>query len=115
MTPTSTPEPTSISGTAVPLQRGINLGNMLEAPKEGDWGLYVHENYFDLIKEAGFDFVRLPVRWFAHTERIGYDDGDRGYKIKPTFFARVDEIVSWALERNLKIIIDLHHYDELMA
>ena len=108
MTPNSSVSPSS-------LQRGINLGNMLEAPNEGEWGLTVQEEYFDLIQEAGFDFVRLPVRWFAHTKRIGHDDGDSGYEIMPEFFARVDEVVGWALERNLKIIIDFHHYEELMS
>jgi endoglucanase len=63
--PTNQPEPAPF------LQRGVNMGNMLEAPNEGEWGLYVEEEYFDLIKEAGFDFVRLPVviqlnRLFSH-------------------------------------------------
>lgn len=48
--------------------RGVNMGNMLEAPNEGDWGLFVKEEYFDTIKEAGFDFVRLPVRWSTHAD-----------------------------------------------
>jgi len=116
--PTSTPEPTlTATSTSIPsttLRRGVNLGNMLEAPNEGEWGLFVEEEYFDLIQEAGFDFVRLPVRWFAHTKRIGHDDGDVGYEIEPAFFTRVDEIVGWALERDLNIIIDFHHYDELI-
>jgi endoglucanase len=90
------------------LQRGINLGNMLEAPNEGDWGLTVQEQYFDSIKEAGFDFVRLPVRWNTHAEEAA------PYAIDPAFFARVDEIVAWALERDLAIILDFHHYDEMM-
>ena len=88
---------------------------MLEAPNEGEWGLTVQEEYFDLIKEAGFDFVRLPVNWKAHTTRTGYDDGDRGYTIEPAFFARVDEIVDRALKHDLAIIIDFHDYEELMA
>ena len=114
-TETSTPKPTPTPFTAVALRRGVNLGNMLEAPREGEWGLFVREEYFDLVRDAGFDFVRLPVRWFAHTKDIGHDDGDAGHEITPQFFARVDEVVGWALERNLKIIIDFHHYDELMA
>jgi endoglucanase len=105
-TPTSTPEPTS---TPVTLQRGINLGNMLEAPNEGDWGLFVEEEYFDLIKEAGFDFVRLPVRWNTHA------DESEPYTIDSDFFVRVDEVVNWALERDLNIIVDFHHYDEMMG
>lgn len=29
--------------------RGINLGNALEAPKEGEWGLTLEEGYFEAI------------------------------------------------------------------
>src|SRR5688500_8874714 len=53
MPPTATSEPTSTPETSITLQRGINMGNMLEAPNEGEWGLTVQEEYFDLIKEAG--------------------------------------------------------------
>jgi endoglucanase len=114
-TPTSTPEPTSTPISSITLRRGVNMGNMLEAPNEGEWGVTIQEEYFDLIKDAGFDFVRLPARWFAQTIDTGHDDGDIAHEITPEFFARVDEVVGWALERDLKITIDFHHYDELMA
>jgi endoglucanase len=114
MPPTPTPEPTSTPIPSAGLKRGINFGNMLEAPDEGEWGLRVEEEYFDRVKEAGFDFVRLPVRWFSHTTYVGYDDGGTSYKIDPEFFARVDEVVGWALERDLAIIIDFHHFEEMM-
>ena len=111
MPPTSTPqpEPTSTPITSVELQRGINLGNMLEAPNEGDWGLSVQEEYFDLVEDSGFDFVRLPVRWSTHA------GADSPYAIDPAFFTRVDEVVNWAMERNLTIIVDFHHYEEVMT
>jgi endoglucanase len=83
------------------------MGNMLEAPNEGEWGLTVRQEYFDLIKEAGFDFVRLPVRWNTHAGESS------PYTIDPAFFARVDEIVNGASERNLAVIVDFHHYEEL--
>ncbi len=105
MPPTTQPESVTASVT---LRRGVNFGNMLEAPNEGEWGLYVQEEYFDLVKEAGFDFVRLPVRWSTHAEESA------PYTIDPAFFARVDDIVDWALERDLAIIVDFHHYEEIM-
>lgn len=108
MPPTSRPESTAVFNEPVTLQRGVNFGNMLEAPNEGEWGLTVQEEYFDLVKETGFDFVRLPVRWNNHAEV------EWPYTIDPVFFARVDEVVNWALERNLTIIVDLHHYEEMM-
>ncbi len=109
MPPTSTPEPTATPIPSVTLHRGINMGNMLEAPNEGEWGLSVQEEYFDLIKEAGFDFVRLPVRWNTHADEA------TPYRIDPTFFFRIDQVVKWALERDLAIIIDFHHYEEMMT
>lgn len=114
MPPTNTPKPTetAVPPTSTPepvagFRRGINFGNMLEAPNEGEWGLTVHEEYFDLVKEAGFDFVRLPVRWSAHAEQ------ESPFTIDPDFFTRVDQVINWALERNLTIIINIHHYEEM--
>jgi endoglucanase len=93
----------------VALRRGVNMGNMLETPEEGRWGLVVKEKYFDLIKEAGFDFVRLPVAWGSHANE------DPPYLIDPNFFKRIDDVVGWALRRNLPIIIDLHSYNQEIA
>ncbi len=109
MPPTSQPEPTTPSSEPVVLRRGVNLGNMLEAPNEGDWGLYVQKEYFALVKEAGFDFVRLPISWDAHA------DGTEPYTIDPEFFFRADQVVEWALVQDLKIILDFHNYDDMMS
>ncbi len=35
-----------------PFGRGINLGNALEAPREGQWGVTLKEEYFAAIKAA---------------------------------------------------------------
>ena len=43
------------------LGRGINLGNALEAPNEGDWGMVIQDDYFRHIKEAGFDTTGVPI------------------------------------------------------
>ncbi len=91
------------------LHRGMNLGNMLEAPQEGEWGLRVRPEYLSLLRYAGFDFVRLPIRWNAHAEM------GAPYTIDPTFLARIDQVVSWALENNLAIILDFHNYGEIMT
>ena len=49
-----------------PFARGVNLGNALEAPTEGEWGVVLQADYFDHIAEAGFDTVRIPIRWSTH-------------------------------------------------
>src|SRR5579871_5795192 len=71
------------------LGRGINLGNALEAPKEGGWGLKLEADYFKQIKAAHFDSVRVPVRWSAHAAEAA------PYTIDADFFKRVD----WVLDQ----------------
>jgi endoglucanase len=88
--------------------RGVNLGNALEAPREGEWGVRLEEEYFDLIKSAGFDSVRIPVRWSAHP------DSAPPYRIDPQFLDRVDWAVRQALERRLFVVMNMHHYGEIM-
>ena len=90
------------------LGRGINMGNMMEAPREGAWLAKLEERYFDLIKQAGFSSVRIPVRWSAHAA------DDAPYAINSTFLKRVDEVVEQALARDLIVILNIHHYHEFM-
>jgi len=89
------------------LGRGINLGNALEAPKEGQWGVTLQEEYFKLIKQAGFDSVRIPIKWSAHAFE------QKPYTIDAKFFERVDWTIRNALSNNLYVIINMHHYDEI--
>ena len=44
------------------LGRGMNIGNALEGPREGAWGVMIQDYYFPLIRKAGFDSVRLPIK-----------------------------------------------------
>lgn len=90
-----------------PFGRGINLGNALEAPREGEWGVTLEESYFQAIKEAGFDSIRLPVRWSSHAAN------EAPYTIDPQFFARVDWAVEQALKRGLQVVLNVHHYLEM--
>lgn len=90
------------------MRRGINIGNALEAPREGEWGVYIRDEYFSIIREAGFDTVRIPIRWSAHA------DENPPYKIDENFFARVDHVVNKALEQGLIVVINIHHYEEIM-
>lgn len=88
------------------MRRGVNLGNALEAPNEGDWGYRIEAAHLDVIAEAGFDGVRLPVRWDQHMDRAG--------RVAPTHMARVEEVIDWAIERGLKVQLDAHHYAALI-
>lgn len=86
----------------------MNLGNALEAPNEGEWGVVVRSEYFDLIKNAGFNSVRIPIRWSAHAS-VAFP-----YTISTSFLLRVDTVIEQALARNLAVVINIHHYEEIM-
>jgi endoglucanase len=89
------------------LGRGVNFGNVLEAPQEGAWGLRLQPEYFPLIKKAGFNHVRIPIRWSAHAA------AEPPYTIDPAFFARVDWAIDQALKNDLAAVINVHHYEEM--
>ena len=103
-------DPDPAFAVAAALGRGINLGNALEAPlREGQWGVTIRPDYITKIKAAGFGHVRLPVRWSAHA----WPEAD--YAINPKFFARVDQILDQAQAAGLKVVLNMHHFDDLYA
>ncbi|MEQ4300573.1 glycoside hydrolase family 5 protein [Plantactinospora sp. B6F1] len=83
----------------------MNFGNALDAPP-GE-GLELSERYFEAVRQAGFDTVRLPARWAGHAARTA------PYPIDPVFFARVDRAVGLALAHELAVVLDLHHFHEM--
>ncbi len=96
-------------------RRGINMGGMLESVEEGLWpdnGVspfsweYI-PGYFKRIKEAGFDFVRLPIRWQTRLTAI-----DGVLSIDEEFRDEVKKAVDAAIGQDLGIIIDIHHFNE---
>ncbi len=89
------------------LGRGVNMGNMLDAPNEGEWGAVLKDEYLAACAEAGFDTVRIPVKWSGHADEAA------PYTIDADFFARVDHVISKSLEHGLNVILNLHHYDEI--
>ena len=90
------------------LRRGVNLGNGFDAPKEGAWGVVLGESHFSIAAAAGLDHIRLPIRFNAHAGLTA------PYTIDQAFWDRIDWAVSMAEKYHLQIIIDFHHYMELM-
>jgi len=87
------------------LGKGINFGNALEAPNEGDWGVVIQDEYFDIVKNLGFKSIRLPIKWSAH---LNIDT-----IIEPKFFERVDYLINKSISKGIPIIINVHHFDEI--
>lgn len=85
------------------------MGNQMDAfrgsvAREGAWGNgRATRNTFRGIREAGFSTVRIPITWIGHI-------GDAPeYRIEPRRLERVAELVDYAEQEGLKVIINLHH------
>lgn len=96
---------------------GINLGNTMEAyghksyvsgsdptSFETLWGQpTTTQEMIDDMKEMGFDTIRIPVAW---TNGMNFESGD--YTIDERLMARVEEIVNYALNADMFVIINDH-------
>ncbi len=94
---------------------GWNLGNTLDA-YIGDAGCnqglssetcWQHTKttpaIFTALKEAGFETVRIPVSWHNHFTDVS------SHTIDPEWMERVAEIVDYAVDADLYVIINIHH------
>jgi aryl-phospho-beta-D-glucosidase BglC (GH1 family) len=92
------PAPVAVASEPIPgFMRGINLGNALDAPQEGAWGVTLDEKHFEMAKAAGLDHIRLPVRFNSHAK------DEAPYTIEEKFFERVDWAIDQAAKRGLSI------------
>jgi endoglucanase len=80
-----------------------NVGNSLDAsPNETNWGNpLVNQQLLNAVKAAGFKTVRLPVSWNQHADAEG--------NIDPTWMARVTEVVGYARNAGLYVVLNSHH------
>ena len=87
---------------------GWNLGNTMDATGDPTLGAETHWQttttsvyMFELLKDTGFDIVRIPVSWGEHM--------DSSYKVDPEWMARVHEIVDYGINNGLYVILNTHH------
>jgi endoglucanase len=99
----------SMNGPPPNLGRGINLGNKLEAPAEGDWGAPVAGWMLTTIAQGGFATVRIPTRWSAHADTLP------PYAIDSAFLDRVAWVVDQSLTAGLMVVLNMHHYEEIFS
>lgn len=96
------------AGKGLPVGTCINMGNHLEPERESGWGgKRIDAGDFERIKAAGFDTVRIPVRWSNKLVR-GQD-----FTIDPAWLARVTAVVDQALAADLNVILNDHNFDAL--
>ncbi len=109
--PTATPDPLVLQNfaEAKKLGHGVNFGNTLEAGNEGDWGVTLQPEYFQQIRLAGFQTVRVPICWACHAA------DQSPYTIDSTFLKRIDWVVEQGSRNSLNVILDMHSYTAFMS
>ena len=87
---------------------GWNLGNQLEAanagvPEETTWGNpIIRKELLQAVKKAGFKSVRIPISYLS---KIGQQPT---YKIDEAWLNRIKEVVDYAIDEDLYVIINMH-------
>lgn len=96
--------------TVYDITAGWNLGNSLDPNPSGvtaetaetAWGNpIVARELITLVKDSGFDAIRIPVTWGNHM--------DEQNRIDPAWMKRVTEIVTYVLEQDMYCILNVHH------
>lgn len=100
---------------------GINLGNVMSAPIEGNWAPEFTESYFEDVETAGFKTARIPIDFFGvrtsgdtsiYSKAAGtsgiYSGNASDYVVSPTYLDRVEQVITWSLNHNLITILDFH-------
>jgi len=91
---------------------GWNLGNTLEAysadsltqglESENYWGEpTTTKELMTMMKEAGFNAIRIPVTWGKHMDENGNVDAE--------WMARVHEVVDYVIDNGMYCILNVHH------
>jgi hypothetical protein len=92
------------------LGRGVNLGNTFEAwPNEDSWGNPWKPEYLGIIRDLGFQHVRVPVNWDLESRAMM----EKPYTLQPEFLARIKGVVEAALDRQLLVILNMHHHGKV--
>ncbi len=98
---------TNLGNTMEACNNGKSFGNTTDDPSyyETMWGQPVTtREMIHGLKESGFDTLRVPVAWMTNATHL--PDGD--YTISPAYLDRVEEIVSWALDEGMFVVLNDH-------
>lgn len=110
--------PASVFDIVKEMKIGWNLGNSLESPVpdkpnpvledyETSWGNPVTSKaMIQEVINAGFNVIRIPVTW----EKLMKKESD--YSIESEWMDRVQNVVDYAYEEGIYVILDIHHEDE---
>ena len=92
------------------MKNGWNLGNTFDATgggaglkSETSWGQpKTTREMIDGLANSGIKTIRIPVSWAHHI-------ADSKYTISPAWMSRVKEVVDWAIEDGMYVVLNIHH------
>lgn len=100
------------------MKLGISIGNSLDSTNSGiiridqpwkwetAWGNpKITKELVDALVDAGFNTIRIPVSWTDHLAP------EPDYLIVESWMDRVQEVVDYAYDRGVYVILNLHHED----
>lgn len=64
------------------------------------------------IRQLGFDTIRIPVTW--HEVANATPAGNPTWEINALWMERVQEVVDWALEEDMFVILNTHHEERAL-
>ncbi|MDZ7764131.1 MAG: glycoside hydrolase family 5 protein [Melioribacteraceae bacterium] len=96
----------SIAAQENPFNKGVNLTSWFQtnSPTEIHFTKYTKQD-FENIKSLGADVIRLPINLHSMTL------GSPNYELHPLFTRFLDEVIDWAEDLELNLILDNHTFD----
>ncbi|WP_404368748.1 glycoside hydrolase family 5 protein [Sphingomonas sp. MMS24-J45] len=88
--------------TAASLHRGVNVlgyDPLWQDPARARF----QPRHFKIIREGGFDFIRIVLQAFDHM--------DAAYRLDPKWLATLDRVVKQASDAGLAVILDEHDFN----
>ena len=97
---------TIVLGAKPPFTRGINTTSWFEtnSPEQIQFSEYTKQDFIN-IQNLGCDVIRLPINLHAMT------DGPPDYTVSPLLFSYLDQVIGWAEDLGLYLIIDNHSFN----
>lgn len=88
---------------------GWNLGNTFDGhtgftPNETVWqNVQTTKELIKAVHDLGFNTIRIPVTWGTMI------DDTNGYTIDEKWMSRIQDVVDYAIEQDMYVILNIHH------
>ncbi|WP_413668356.1 glycoside hydrolase family 5 protein [Mucilaginibacter sp. Mucisp86] len=88
---------------AAHIKLGWNIGNTMEAPgSETGWGNpLITEDYIKLVKQSGFNGIRIPCAWNQYSDT-------KSAKIQDAWLNRVKQVVQYCVKNDMYVLLNIH-------